>query len=156
VKRELIETRREPLTSAVAAKLIAALNAELSSRYREVGANHFRLDEHEVEEGRGAFLVAYWQAMPIGCGAVRRLDDHTAEIKRMYVDPKARGKGAGRVILVALELEARALGAKSILLETGERQFEAVNLYESAGFRRIEAFGEYLGSPLSICMKKDL
>jgi putative acetyltransferase len=94
--------------------------------------------------------------MPIGCGAVRRLDDHTAEIKRMYVDPKARGKGAGRVILVALELEARTLGAKSILLETGERQFEAVNLYESAGFRRIEAFGEYIGSPLSICMKKDL
>ena len=62
----------------------------------------------------------------------------------------------GRVILAALEAEARQLGIARLLLETGERQPEAVTLYTRAGFVRIPPFGEYLTSPLSVCMAKDL
>ncbi len=150
------EVRREEITGLVAARLIRALNADLSARYPEEGANHFRLDPHEVADGRGAFLVAYVKGEPVGCGAIRRLDADTAEIKRMYVEPGARGQGMGRVLLGTLEAEGRGLGVKRLVLETGERQPEALALYSSAGFRRIPAFGEYVGSPLSVCMGKDL
>jgi putative acetyltransferase len=149
-----LEIRPEELTSPVAARLIGALNKELSARYPEPGATHFRLDPEDVAGGRGAFLVARRKGKPVGCGAVRQLDAATAEIKRMYVVPAARGGGAGRAILAALESEARRMKADRIVLETGLRQAEALALYESAGFRRIPPFGEYVGTPLSVCMEK--
>lgn len=136
--------------------LIEALNAELSSRYPEEGANHFRLDAEEVVDGRGAFLIAAVAGKPVGCGAVRRIEARTAEIKRMYVNPAERSRGVGRALLAALETEARALGMARLVLETGLRQPEANALYERAGFSRIAPFGEYVGSPLSVCMAKDL
>ena len=65
---------RFDILSHTARTLIEALNAELSSRYPEDGATHFRLDPDEVAEGRGAFLVASRAGKPVGCGAVRRID----------------------------------------------------------------------------------
>ena len=94
--------------------------------------------------------------VPTGCGAVRRISDEEAEIKRMYTLPTARGQGIGRAILIALEDEARRLGAKRLVLETGERQPEALALYTRHGFIQIPLFGEYIGSPLSVCMAKEL
>ena len=151
-----IEIRRENIQSAIAASLIMALNAELTIRYPEEGATHFRLDGDEVAEGRGAFLVASIDGKPTGCGAIRRLDADTAEVKRMYVAPDARGKGVGHAILTALEAESRRLGVRRILLETGVRQQEALALYSKVGFHPIPAYGEYVHSPLSICMSKTL
>jgi len=148
--------QRADILSAPARALIAALNAELSARYPEEGATHFRLDPGEVADGRGAFLIASSSGRPVGCGAVRRLEAGTGEIKRMYVSPDARGRGVGRAVLTALEAEARALGITRLVLETGLRQIEAVALYERAGFSQIPAFGEYVNSPLSLCMAKDL
>jgi putative acetyltransferase len=102
--------RREDLLSAIAAKLINALNQELTERYPEDGANHFSLDADEVEEGRGAFFIAFIRLEPLGCGAVRLIDPATAEIKRMYVAPQARGLGLGRQILMKLENAFLGLG----------------------------------------------
>jgi len=151
-----IEIRRGDLGSAVAGELITALNTELSKQYPEPGATHFRLDPQEVTEGNGAFLIAYANEKAIGCGAIRKLENDTAEIKRMYVAPEARRTGIGRKILEALEEEGRRLGARRLLLETGERQIDAMGLYIKAGFLRIPPFGEYVGSPLSVCMAKEL
>ena len=151
-----IEVRREEITSAMAQALILALNEELTAQYPEEGATHFRLDPDEVAEGRGVFLVAYEGGRPIGCGAIRRIDDDTAEIKRMYVERGARGRGVGRALLQSLEAEGRRLGVTRIVLETGVRQLAALALYSAAGFSRIPAFGEYAGSPLSVCMEKEL
>jgi SAM-dependent methyltransferase/GNAT superfamily N-acetyltransferase len=151
-----VAIERADLLSREARSLIEALNAELSSRYPEDGATHFRLDPNEVAPGRGAFLVARRAGRPVGCGAVRRLEAEIGEVKRMYVSPEARSGGVGRAILAALENEARALGLVRLVLETGVRQPEAVALYERAGFARIPAFGEYVNSPLSVCMAKDL
>ncbi|MGQ0569688.1 MAG: GNAT family N-acetyltransferase [Armatimonadota bacterium] len=152
-----IGVRREPITSNAAKELILALNAELSERYPDDGtANHFRLDADEVAHGRGAFLVAYAGDKALACGAIRLLDADTAEIKRMYVEPSARGLGLGRRLLGALEAEARILGVKKIVLETGPRQPEAIALYSRAGFSRIAAFGEYESSPLCVFMGKEL
>ena len=147
---------RADIRSPEALELIGALNGELSGRYPEAGATHFRLDADEVAPGRGAFLIAQRAGAPIGCGAVRRIEAGTAEIKRMYVRPEARGRRVGQAVLAALEAEARALGCARLVLETGVRQMEAITLYERAGFARIPPFGEYVGSPLSVCMAKDL
>jgi putative acetyltransferase len=151
-----IEIRREAMTSSAAERLILALNAELSALYPEPGANHFRLDAAEVAPGRGAFLVAYQNGRPLACGAIRLLSPETAEVKRMYVEPESRRLRVGRRVLDALEGEARKLGARELVLETGDRQREAIALYSRAGFARVDAFGEYEKSPLSVCMRKTI
>jgi len=148
--------QRRDILSPDAQALIAALNGELASTYPEEGATHFRLDPSEVAEGIGAFLVAFRAGVPVGCGAVRRIDARTGELKRMYVTPEVRGQGVGQALLVALQAEARRLGLARVVLETGVRQARALSLYERNGFARIAPFGEYVGSPLSVCMAKDL
>ena len=156
--------RVEPITIARAAladdagrALIGALNAELSGMYPEPGATHFGLDAEEVAEGRGAFLVVRRDGVPVGCGALRMLDGETGELKRMYVAPGARGTGLGRRLVAALEAEARALGVRRLVLETGTRQHAAIALYRAAGFVPIPLYGEYLRSPeTSICLGKEL
>src|SRR5687768_14045022 len=115
----------EPLDAPAVQQLIAVLNAELSARYPEAGATHFRLDPEEVAPGRGVFLVLREGDSAIGCGAIRRLDARTAEIKRMFVVPGRRGQGLGGVVLAALESAARELGVTRLVLETGVRQPEA-------------------------------
>ena len=151
-----VTIQRYDLLSPGAQGLIAALNAELARLYPEPGANHFRLDPDEVAGGRGAFLVAARAGNLVGCGAVRRIEERTGEIKRMFVRPEERGRGLGRALLAALETEARALGIARLVLETGARQHEAMALYTRAGFSEVAPFGEYIDSPLSVCMAKDL
>jgi len=151
-----IEIRREHLLAPVSQQLILALNTELEARYPEDGANFFRLDAEEVAEGRGAFLIAYADGQPVGCGAVRRIDADEAEIKRMYVAPQARGRGVGKRIVAELEAVARQLGVRRLVLETGPRQPDAIAVYERAGFVEIPLFGEYVGSNFSVCMAKNL
>ncbi len=150
------DLEREPLASEAARALVGALDRELSATYPEPGATHFRLDEAEVSAGGGAFLVARLEAEPVGCGAVRILGGGAAEIKRMFVAPRWRGLGISRAILAALEARARASGVGRMLLETGTRQREALALYERAGYVPGPAFGEYVSSPLSVCMEKPL
>src|SRR4029077_16192844 len=109
----------------------------------EPGATHFALDPAEVAPGRGAFLVAREDGVPVACGRVRVLDPATAEVKRMYVAPARRGAGIGWRILGALEHEARRIGAARLVLETGIRQDAALALYRRCGFAPIPLYGEY-------------
>lgn len=154
---ERVTIARSALTAEVSRVLVAALNAELSGLYPEPGANHFRLDPAEVADGQGAFFVVYRGGAAVGCGALRRLDAETAELKRMYVAPAARGTGLGRRLVAALEAEARALGVRRLVLETGTRQDAALALYAATGFRPIPLFGEYRLSPdTSVCLGKEL
>src|SRR5436189_3855200 len=154
---ESITIARADLTAEASRALIDALNAELSSIYPEAGATHFRLDGEEVSGGRGAFLIVYQKETPVGCGALRLLDPETAELKRMYVRPAVRGKGLGRRLVAALEDEARALGVRRLVLETGVRQAAALALYRATGFQPIPLYGEYCLSPqTSVCLGKEL
>jgi putative acetyltransferase len=152
-----VRIARQDLTAEVSRALIASLDAELRGAYSEPGANHFELDAAEVADGRGAFLVVELDGVPVGCGAVRLLDAETGELKRMYVAPDLRGRGLGRRLVAALEAEARALGVRRLVLETGIRQEAAIALYRNTGFRPIPLYGEYCLSPAtSVCLGKDL
>lgn len=137
-----------------AAALIRELNQLLDGLYSP-DENHFALDVSEVTGGRGVFLLARLGDEAVGCGAVRVVDDR-GEIKRMYVRPFAGGRGVGRLILARLEREARRLGAGRLVLEMGDRQPAARRLYESAGFVPVPCWDEYLSTPGSVCLGKDL
>ena len=154
---EAITIARADLTSEVSRALIRSLNDELSGMYPEPGATHFELDPEGVTGGRGAFLIVSRAGAPVGCGALRLLDGETAELKRMYVIPAARGTGLGKRLVTALEKEARALGVRRLVLETGVRQAAALALYRETGFHRIPLYGEYRRSPeTSVCLGKEL
>lgn len=152
-----VDIRRSNLASSDAVRLIAALNAELTATFPEPGATHFSLSEAQLGTGDGAFLVAYLDDVAVGCGAVRRVNETTAEIKRMYVDPSVRGQSIGRALVEALECEARLVGITTIVLETGTRLASAIRLYEAMGYAHIPLFGEYISSPnTSLCFGKSL
>jgi GNAT superfamily N-acetyltransferase len=154
---DAITVVRAALTDAVSRALIEALNTELSGLYPEPGATHFQLDPEETREGRGAFLVVCRGKTPVGCGALRLLDAETGELKRMYVSPAERGSGLGRRLVAELEAEARALGVRRLVLETGVRQLAALALYRATGFKPIPLYGEYASSSgTSVCLGKEL
>ena len=143
------------------------MNDELTGRYDDPSDNHFRLEPDEVSPGMGAVVVGRLDDRAVACGAIRRIDSdidgdfdgargRTAEIKRMYVAPDARGNKLGAAILDRLELEAGALGIDRLVLETGSRQPEAIQLYERAGFTARERWGEYAAAPHSRCFEKRL
>ncbi len=137
-----------------AVALIHALNAELDERYPEPHSTFSRLAADDVAEGRGVLLLATSAGRATACGAVRMLDETTAEVKRMFVAPEARGHKIGAAILRELERAAGELGAKRLVLETGTRQPEAVAVYERAGFTAVPCRGEYEAAPFSRCMEK--
>jgi putative acetyltransferase len=104
----------------------------------------------------GVFLAVRDGGRAVACGGVCRFDETRAELKRMYVVPKARGRGLGRLLLEALEAEAARLGYKGIVLETGEAQQEALGLYVSVGYEPILGYGVYATRAISRCFEKRL
>jgi putative acetyltransferase len=103
------------------------------------------------------FLIAEDESgQPVACGGLRRIDDAHGEIKRMYVNPGSRGSGAASVVLRELERRARALGWNRLVLETGDRQPDAIRFYEREGYTRIPNYGHYVHSPLSLCYERML
>jgi GNAT superfamily N-acetyltransferase len=94
----------------------------------------------ELNPPAGAFLVGYADGRAVCCGGIKRLDEHSCELKRMYVVPDARGRGVGQALLRALEVHARALGYEVARLDTGPRQPGAQRMYERAGYVAIENF----------------
>lgn len=108
-------------------------------------------------EPDGVFLVVRDDdGAAVACGGIARFDAKRAELKRMYVVPNARGRGLGRRIVVELENAARLLGYTAVVLETGDRQPEALGLYESSGYERIPCYPPYDSRALSLCFEKRL
>lgn len=100
-------------------------------------------------------LVGYDGDRPVAHAVLRRLGDDV-EIKRMYVSPEARGRGATNALMAALEGEARTLGAPRIVLHTGDRQVAAIRTYERHGYTPIDIYEPYIGMPASLCFEKVL
>jgi GNAT superfamily N-acetyltransferase len=144
----------EPFDSIDARRLVGALDAHLASRYppdQRFGPN---LRPEHLASGLGSFVVARLDGMAVGCGAIRRLDERTVEVKRMYVEPEVRGRGVAKQVLDRLEGDARAMGVNRLVLETGIHQAEAIGLYRRAGFMPVDCWGEYADAPTSVCFEK--
>jgi GNAT superfamily N-acetyltransferase len=134
--------------------LIAELDAGFLKWY---SPDHmFGLHPNEERDPRLHFFVIYQGENAVGCGALRVLDENTGELKRMYVREAYRRRGISRKLIHHLENTARELGISCMRLETGPEQVEALALYESCGYSYIPPYGEYVGSPVSICMEKAL
>ena len=150
----------EDPTTPDAQALIGRLNAELAARYGPEDDGSSEFSPADVRVPRAAFVVARLNGRPVGCGAIRPMKEpgfeDSAEIKRMYVMPDARGKGLGGAILTRLEELARGFGYARTVLETGTAQPEALRLYERSGYGRIPSFGPYAEDPRSVCFARVL
>lgn len=151
--RWVIEPR--PWDDPAGAALRKEQRTELDARYG--------YDDHEPGPLPSAadidhFVVAFDpdSGVALACGALRRLDATSAEIKRMYVVPDARGTGVATAVLRALEAAAVERGWTTIRLETGTAQPDAQRFYEREGYAPIPHFGVYIGSPVSVCYAREL
>ena len=149
-----LEVLRVPFTHPDAEALVAEVQVEYTHRYG--GPDDTPLDAAMFDAPAGAFFVGYLDGAPTAMGGWRIRTDLApfgrsvvAEIKRMYVAPRARRTGLARHILAHLEATARDAGAAAMVLETGTGQPEAISLYLSAGYTPVEAFGHYTWSPKS-------
>jgi GNAT superfamily N-acetyltransferase len=140
-----IEVRAQRPDTEPGRRLLAEFEREIANRYP--GWDPTRgpsATPADIGPPRGCFLVAYLDGEPAGCGALKRLDEEAAEIKRVYVAPPARGHGLARRLLAALEDAARERGYRLVRLDTGARLPEAVALFQSSGYVEIP---DYNGNP---------
>lgn len=101
------------------------------------------------------FFVARQGEQVLGCAALADKGAY-GEIKSMFVDPEARGKGVAHLLMQALERSARDQGLPVIKLETGDKLTEAHGLYRAHGFADCAPFGDYIENSSSIFMTKSL
>lgn len=134
-------------------KLIALLDVDIQERD---GEDHVFFAQFNKTDNIKNAIVIYDDQIAVGCGAFKFYKEDVAEIKRMYVDPKTRGKGIASKILIELESWAREENYTSCILETGHKYPEAVALYKKNGFVITENYGQYIGVADSICFQKDL
>jgi GNAT superfamily N-acetyltransferase len=154
--RPTLVIAEHPLTAEDSQQLIAELNVELQSGSAPGEVHHFELTDEQVVHGQGQFVVAWLDGVAVGCGAFRMIGDGTAEIKRMYVRPTARGHKIGAAVLHDLETRAAAHDARRLALETAPRLTAAVSLYGKAGFSPCPCWGDYAGTPHNVCFDKVL
>lgn len=136
-----------------AAALIDEVQQEYVNRYG--GVDRAPTDPSEFAPPDGLFLVGYSDGRPVAMGGWRRLGPD-AEIKRMYVVAAARGRGLARRMLAELERTAVVAGFPRVILGTGSKQPEAVELYRSSGYSDVEPFGYYKDAPMAIHLGKVL
>jgi GNAT superfamily N-acetyltransferase len=131
---------------------LARAEAELEERYGYLDESEHGLTDDMFEPPAGVFLVARSQVgpRPVGGVGVRSVGPPaTGEVKRLWVDPAWRGRGLGRHLMGDLEDAACGMGLAVLQLGTGDRQPEAVALYESAGWERLDVDAD--GRPLPLC-----
>jgi len=90
----------------------------------------------------GALLVCWESGLALGAVALKRRDEESCEMKRMFVPPMARGRGVGRALAEAVIAQARAAGYRRMYLDTSVRQTEAIALYRDLGFEEVEPYDE--------------
>lgn len=110
-------------------------------------------DPEKYRPPHGAFLIAWSDDLPIGCVSVRPLAPTVGEVKRLWVDPAARGQGLARRLMTAIEDRARALGMTRLRLDTNSALHEAVTLYRATGWTDIDPYTTF---PADCWFGKDL
>ena len=138
----LVEERSDtPAAQGLLSDFVATIKAHYPDFDPDIGPS---ATPEDFSAPHGAFFVAYLGGQPVGCCGVKFIDEHVAEIKRLWVAPPGRGSGLGRRLLQACEARAAEMGASIARLDTGERQLEALALFTSNGYRPID---DYNGNP---------
>ena len=140
----MVSVAEEDPRSADARWCLARYFEELGERFR-AGFDPGRTlpaDAADLVPPDGAFVLARIHGEPAGCGALKRLDDTTGELMRMWVDDAHRGLGIGARILGALEARAAALGRTRVRLYTNGALAEAQALYRSRGYAEIDRYND--------------
>jgi GNAT superfamily N-acetyltransferase len=148
------ELRAVGYADPVAQHLIERVQQEYVVRYG--GRDAAVVDPAEFSPPLGLFLVAEVDGAPAGCGGWRTQGHGVAELKRMYVEPTFRRRGIAAVLLAELERTAVAAGCRRMLLNSGERQPEALALYARAGYAPVAGYGVYADAPDAVFLGKDL
>lgn len=123
---------------------VNAYISELDTRF-EAGFDPGRsisADDEELRPPAGVLVLAWLGERPVGCGALKFHRDAVADLKRMWVDSAARGRGIGRRLLTELEAIAASQGIRTLRLETNGTLVEAITLYRSAGYVEVPAFSD--------------
>lgn len=134
-------------------KLIELLDDDLTERYGELQKQYAK---HNKVDYINDVVVIYKNGIAAACGAFREYDADTVELKRIFVLKEQRHQGLAKLIVRKLEELAKSKGYKFALLETGIKQYEAINLYKNNGYEVIQNYGAYAGNSNSVCMKKVL
>jgi DNA-binding MarR family transcriptional regulator/GNAT superfamily N-acetyltransferase len=138
VELDLVDPR-----SPAAQDALARYFAELDARFPEgFDPGDGLTDVDALCPPAGAFLVARSDEETVGCGGVQRVDDVTAEIKRMWIHPDWRGLGLGGRLLRRLEAVVGQLGHARVILDTNGTLVEAIAMYERAGYRSIDRYND--------------
>jgi GNAT superfamily N-acetyltransferase len=157
-----VEIRRIPWGTPAADALLAAMDAEMGALYADLR----ELRDPEVARLVDVALVVHPEEMVatvgafdgeelIGHAAVRPFED-SLEVKRVYVRSDYRGQGISKRLMLELEAIARERGVASLILQTGNRQAEAIALYLRLGYVPIDRFGLYEPVPFFLCYGKTL
>ena len=150
--------RAVPYDDPVARDLVARVQQEYVDRYG--GPDGAAVDPAEFVPPAGLFLVAEVDGEPAGCGAWRRHDEGpepaVAEVKRVYVVPAFRRLGLAQVVVTALEDSATDAGYRSVVLNSGDRQPEALALYEAMGYVPVPGYGIYADAPGAVFLGRRL
>jgi GNAT superfamily N-acetyltransferase len=149
-----VEIREAAFDEPKVRELVTELLGDLARRYGGTG-DDTPVAVTDFTPPAGRFLVAVQDGRLVGC-AGWRAHGFDAELKRMYTTPAVRGQGVARRLLAAIEESARADGRERVILETGDRQPEAIALYQSSGYERIEDFGYYRDHEGVLSFARDL
>ena len=149
----------EPYRSEGPRRVVERAEAELVVRYGGLDGGELGLTAAMFEPPVGVFLIARIESEtePVGGVGLRTVAAGTGEVRRLWVDPAWRGRGIGRDLMTSLEGAARELGLSALQLGTGDRQPEAVSLYQGMGWGRVFVTPD--GAPLPggwIRFRKDL
>lgn len=134
----------EPPTSEAARRCLESYLRELAERF-EGGyepARDSSAADAQIAPPAGRFVLARLDGDPVGCGALKRVDRETGEIKRVWVARSVRGLGVARRILARLEAAAREMGILALRLDTNKALTEAHALYGREGYRDVERFND--------------
>lgn len=135
----------------------AMLAQKLDEYYFElVGDVQLRYAEVNKPYNMNAICVVYEDEQPIACGAWKKIDDETAEIKRIYVLPQHRRKGAASMIVKAMEADAAKTGRRRFILETARTTADSASFYLSLGYKEIDYYGSPAGAENCRCFKKEI
>ncbi|MBM1106180.1 GNAT family N-acetyltransferase [Aurantibacter crassamenti] len=134
-------------------KLVAKLDAELAERD---GEDHSFYNQFNKIDSIKYAVIFYYEKTAVACGAIKKYDATSMEVKRMYTLLEYRGLGLASKVLKELELWAKELGFTKCILETGIRQPEAIALYKKNNYTIIDNYGQYIGVDNSVCFEKVL